>query len=203
MRLAIPVIELRFDRAVAPHQDGPERVNKIQVDVASSDLAIEEFRGLLDRMRPIILDQVALAGAFSIKNERLLRQLRDSWRTLRAEQRERVKATTQMSTAYIEGLLHNGRSLELATEFQRRQLELVLGVQRDLEVSPPRLNELQQRLLATAGEEAGLQGFALLVAVSQAELRLAGGRRRPELVDEQGARDLIREILTDVEDDER
>lgn len=180
MRLRIPVVELRLDRCVHPHQDGPGRVRTFDVDVRRPRVALDAIWAHLDYMRPVLRDQVAVHRAYEMKNEAPLTYLRTAWKALHTQERANVTRITELSPAYVEALLSNGVALELASLTQRQQLETVMGVPTSLSLAGwiPRLSERDRATVAEAGVGLGLTGVELVAAVSLAEDQLARSKMR-------------------------
>lgn len=198
LRLGIPVVELKLHGAVSPHQDGPGRVRTIHVDLDRPQAALAEFEALVVRLAPEIRDCAASARAFAIKNENDLAHLRAAWRSLRAAARDRVSATTGMSRAYIEGLLSGPVALELASEFQRHQLELVLYAPKAQPATTPFLSYRDLELLGAATKAAGLTGPAAAHALEHARGSLHRTRQRGGVADPAEARALIRDAIAEL-----
>lgn len=201
LRLPIPVIELRLHRTISPHQDGSGRVWSITVDHGRPQAAVAQFELALRRMTPAILDHVAYRQAVEIKNEATLAYLRASWNTLSSEERDRASEVTGMSRPYIEGLLSSTMALELASERQRRALELVLSVHRPSASTHP-ISRAELELLGTVGASLGLSGPRLLLATEGARGHLQRSRRRPGHLDAVQARAILQQCVRDLDRDD-
>lgn len=186
LRLGIPIMELRMNPTPHPHQDGPARIVTIDVDEKRPQLAVRAFEQALDDHLWAVLDQNADAAAHEIKNADALAQLRTSWSSLTAADQRVVASILQMSRGYIRGLLHNGLSLELASDRQRRGLDVALQVGNTRgSTCDRRMSDLEIELLSTAGDDLGLSGARLVRAVALAheglvKPRLKTGLRGPE-----------------------
>jgi hypothetical protein len=186
LRLGIPIVELRLSRTPHPHQDGPARVVTIDVDKKRPHLAVRAFEQALDDHIWAVLDQKADAAAHEIKNADAIAQLRTSWSSLMTADQRCVAKILQMSRGYISGLLHNGLSLELASDRQRRGLEVALQVGNTRgSACDRRMSDLEIELLSMAGDDLGLSGVRLVRAVVLAheglvKPRLKTGLRGPE-----------------------
>jgi hypothetical protein len=198
MRLRIPVVELRLDPCLHPHQDGPGRIRTFDVDICRPRVALEALRAQLDYMRPVLRDQVAVHRAYEMKNEAPLTYLRTAWRALSVQERANVTRITELSPAYVEALMLNGVALELASLTQRQQLETVMGVPTTLSLAGwvPRLSERDRATLAEAGVMLGLAGVELVGAVSLAEDQLARSKMRASHITVAQAQAQIREAVS-------
>lgn len=198
LRLRIPVIELRLHGGISPHQDGPGRVRTIGVDLARPQTALAQFDDAVGHLTPSILDCAAAAKAFEIRNENDLAHLRAAWNSLRSPARDRVSVLTGMSRAYIEGLLSGPVALELASDFQRRQLELLLYAPRAAGISCSYLGYRDLELLGAAIEKLGLTGPPAAHALEHARAQLFRTRLRGGVADAKEAEALIRAAISEL-----
>jgi hypothetical protein len=196
LRLGIPIIELRLNRTPHPHQDGPARIITIDVDKTRPQLAVRAFEQALGANTWAVLDQKADAAAHELKNSDALAQLRTSWSALGADDQRGVANILQMSRGYINGLLQNGLSLELASDRQRRGLDVALHVGNTRgSTCDRRMSELEIELLSFAGDELGLRGSRLVRTVVLAHEGLLKPRRKTGLRGPEDARRCMLEAI--------
>lgn len=200
LRLRIPILELRLSRRTHPHQDGPGRVRVVDVNPSRPQHALNRVRDQIAAIAWDVEDQLGCADAFEIKNGVALRRLRAAWETKDDRRRDSIANTLGMSRPYIEGLLSNSTALELASESQRRGLELLLQVP-GTSVGPAyaRCSEHDLMLLGEAASREGLSGSELIRVVLRAEAGLTKSRLRRKRLDLADARRAILAALADLD----
>ena len=160
LRLGIQVIELMNDQSVHPHQDGPGRVCTIHVRSNNLDRTIADLERSLSELSWAAQDQRAVAEAYEIKNAEELIHVRNAWHALDERQKLQTAARARMSVPYINGILSAGLALELASNEQRRTLELVLKQPpHRLEIQPIRPGDRDMQLIGNAAKIRKLEGY--------------------------------------------
>jgi len=198
-RLGIPVIEFIFGTAMHPHRDGPDRLIPIHVDIENPQAAVDELRLKLAGFAWAAQDQRAVAASYEIKNAEELAHVRGTWDGLDDKQKRALASRARMSVPYITGLLHSGHGLELASDEQRRALELALKLHNHrLAAMPRRLGKRDMDLIGDACAKRGVSPRDSLEIAARIEADLAQSRVRGQLrgpVDAQArVDDIIREL---------
>lgn len=194
LRRGIPIIELPLHDGLHPHQDGPNCIWTVPVNLTTPQDALELLDGKIAEVMWAIRDQVAISESIARMNEVLHARLRGSWETLNARQRNRIARSARMSRPFIEGILYSPNALELTSALQLRGLQLLLEVPREVR-STPVLSDHQMKLLGDAADAQGLRGGELLRTVHVAELALAQSNLRGRLTEPAQAQALISDAI--------
>ena len=196
LRLGIHIIEFVTGPAIHPHRDGPERVTTIPVDPRRPEQATQALREKLREFAWAAQDQTAAARSYEVKNSEELAHLRGVWAGLSNRRQRALAGRVHMSGPYIEGLLHSGLGLELASEEQRRALELMLHLPAHRRVvAPRRLTSRDEDLIADETERLRLSHRDTFRVAAHVEHQLAKSRLRGQMNDSADARKRVEAAL--------